>query len=214
MSIRLMCAHDHVLLRVGVIQLFQDEADIEVVAESSSGAELFGKLRETAVDVLLLGMPMPAPLGADLIERIKSTHPDVRVLVLSMHDDILIVLRAMRAGASGHVTTYCAPKTLLGAVRKVATTGRYLDPEVAEKLAYAATSSGTSEIELLLSEREMQILPLIVEGKCIKAIANELSISDKTVSTHKAHILSKLGVHNVPDLVRYVMHSELSDLHP
>ncbi|HEX5363002.1 MAG TPA: response regulator transcription factor [Gallionella sp.] len=208
MRIRLMLADDHELVRSGIIKLLKTSLNIEVVAESSCREELFDTLRAVEVDVLLLGMVMPPIKGADMIARIKSDHPDLRVLVLSMFDDILIALRAMKAGASGYITTYGNPQELFGAVHKVAVTGRYLNPEMAEKLAFVSTVSGGRELELLLSDRERQIMSRIVEGKCIKTIANELSISDKTVSTHKAHILAKLGVHNVPDLVRYVMKNE------
>ena len=118
----------------------------------------------------------------------------------------------MKAGASGYITKNSSPQNLLAAIHKVVATGKYLDSEMAERLAFASSSSpssSSSNLDLMLSEREMQIFRLIVDGKCIKEIANELSISDKTVSTHKAHILAKLGLKSVADLVRYAMQGKL-----
>lgn len=208
MQIRLMFAHEHELLRACIVQLFQADPDILVVAEEGCDTALLHKLRTLYVDVLLLGMSMPTIYEAELIAQIRSVHRDLPVLVLGTHNNTLDVLRVMKAGASGFITTHCAPHVLLGAIRKVATTGQYLDPELAEKLVFSMTSTLPYEMEALLSNRELQILPLIVEGKCIKSIAHQLAISHKTVSMHKANILTKLGLNNVADLVRYVTENE------
>ena len=209
MVTRLMITDDHELVRSGLVQFMSTSSDVQVVAVASCGSELLEKLRSVQVDVLLLDLVMPGICGAELVARVKGAHPGLRILVLSMHNDTQTVLRAMKAGASGYITKNCSPQTLLDAVRKIAATGKYLDPEMAERLAFASSSVDTDDVELTLSEREMQIFRLIVEGKCIKAIANELSISDKTVSTHKAHILAKLGLKSVADLVRYAMQGKL-----
>lgn len=185
------------------------QPDVQVMAEASCGAELLEKLRTVPVDVLTLDLTMPGISGPELVSRFRSAYPDLRILVLSMHNETQTVLRAMKAGASGYITKNCSPQSLLEAIRKVASTGKYLAPEMAERLAFASSTSDASDAELVLSEREMQIFRLIVEGKCIKEIANELSISDKTVSTHKAHILAKLGLKSVADLVRYAMQGKL-----
>lgn len=209
MVTRLMITDDHELVRSGLVQFMATAPDVQVVAEASCGADLLEKLRSVQVDVLLLDLVMPGICGAELVARVRSGNPNLRILVLSMHNDTQTVLRAMKAGASGYITKNCSPQTLLDAVRKIAATGKYLDPEMAERLAFASSSADVDDVELTLSEREMQIFRLIVEGKCIKAIANELSISDKTVSTHKAHILAKLGLKSVADLVRYAMQGKL-----
>lgn len=204
-----MITDDHELVRSGLVQFMATSPDVQVVAEASCGADLLEKLRSVQVDVLLLDLVMPGICGAELVARVRGGNPNLRILVLSMHNDTQTVLRAMKAGASGYITKNCSPQTLLDAVRKIAATGKYLDPEMAERLAFASSSADVDDVELTLSEREMQIFRLIVEGKCIKAIANELSISDKTVSTHKAHILAKLGLKSVADLVRYAMQGKL-----
>lgn len=209
MVTRLMITDDHELVRSGLVQFMSMSPDVKVVAEAGCGSELLEKLRSVQVDVLLLDLVMPGISGAELVARVRSAHPNLRILVLSMHNDTQTVLRAMKAGASGYITKNCSPQTLLEAVRKIAATGKYLDPEIAERLAFASSSPEADDIELTLSERELQIFRLIVDGRCIKEIANELSISDKTVSTHKAHILAKLGLKSVADLVRYAMQGKL-----
>lgn len=211
MVTRLIITDDHELVRSGLVQFMANLADVRVVAEASCGAELLEKLRAVEADVLLLDMTMPGICGAELVARVKGARPGLRILVLSMHADTQTVLRAMKAGASGYITKNSTPEKLIEAVRKVASTGKYLDAEMAEKLAFASSSGRSQEesVDLTLSEREMQVFRLIVEGKCIKEIANDLSISDKTVSTHKAHILAKLGLKSVPDLVRYAIQGKL-----
>lgn len=212
MAIRLMIIDDHDLVRAGLIKCLGVLPDIEIVAEACCGDELLQKLRTTPADLLLLDLAMPGICGTDLIRLIKSTYPALRILVLSMHEDRHVVSCAMKAGASGYICKSCTQATLLEAVRKVRATGKYLNPEMAEQIAFAAYAPATNpgDLDLLLSDRELQIFHMIVDGKCIKEIADELSISDKTVSTHKSHLLFKLGLKNVPDLVRYDMQAKLS----
>lgn len=206
-----MIADDHELVRSGLVQFFSNSPDMQVVGEAGGGGELLEKLRSVAIDVLLLDLTMPGISGTELVARVRSTYPDLRILVLSMHSDTQTVLRAMKAGASGYITKNSSPQNLLKAVQKVVATGKFLDADMAERLAFASSSpsSAPGNLDLVLSERELQIFRLIVDGKCIKEIANELSISDKTVSTHKAHILAKLGLKSVADLVRYAIQGNL-----
>lgn len=209
MAIHLAVADDHELVRAGLIQYLGASPGIEVAAEAASGVELLEKLLATQVDLLLLDMSMPGKNGVDLISHIKSIYPDLLILVLSMHDEVNTVLRAMKAGASGYICKDCSPQTLLDAIRKVVATGRYLSPLMAERLAYASTSPDPGNIELILSDRELEIFRLIVEGKSVSEIAEQLFISDKTVSTHKCNLLCKLELKGVADLVRYAIEHKL-----
>lgn len=209
MAIRLAVTDDHELVRAGLIQYLGASPGIEVAAEAASGVELLEKLRATQVDLLLLDMSMPGKNGVDLISHIKSIYPGLLILVLSMHDEVNTVLRAMKAGASGYICKDCSPQTLLDAIRKVVATGRYLSPLMAERLAYASTSPDPGNIELILSDRELEIFRLIVEGKSVSEIAEQLFISDKTVSTHKCNLLCKLELKGVADLVRYAIEHKL-----
>lgn len=210
MAIRLLITDDYALVREGLVQFLSMSPDIQVVAEANNGDELLEKLPITTPDLLLLDMAMPGKCGVDLVSHIKSRYPDLKILVLSMHDDASIVLRAMKAGASGYISKNCSPQDLLDAIRKVVATGKYLSPQMAEQLAYASAVQDQDDIELILSEREREILRLIVEGKRISEIAEQLFISDKTVSTHKSHLLRKLGLRNVAELVRYALQRELA----
>lgn len=209
MTIRLAIADDHKLVRDGLIQFLSMSMDIQVAADTGNGDELLEKLRVTQIDLLLLDMTMPGKSGVDLIGHIKSFYPGLLILVLSMHSDVNLIMRAMKAGASGYICKDCSPQTLLEAIRKVVATGKYLSPSMAEQLAYASTSPDPGNIGLILSGRELEISRLIVEGKSVSEIANQLFISDKTVSTHKSNLLNKLGLKNIAGLVRYAIEHKL-----
>jgi len=206
---RLMIVDELELVRFALAQLMSKHTEIQVVAEAANGKELLDKLLTAQVDVLLLDMNVPDIAGSDLIAEIRKGYPSLRILVLGTNSAIRIVQRAMKAGASGYITKNSSPTTLFEAIHKVATSGRYLNSEMAERLAFASTDTNINNVESLLSQREMQIYPLLIEGTCIKSIANTLSISDKTVSTHKSHILAKLGIKNVPELVRFSIQNNL-----
>jgi len=209
MAIRLAITDDHHLVRDGLVQYLSMSPDIQIVAEAANGEGILEKLRVTTPDLLLLDMTMPGKSGVDLLGHIKDLYPDMLILVLSMHNEVNMVLRAMKAGASGYICKDCSPQTLLEAIRKVVSTGKYLSPQMAEQLAYASAVPEAENIEHILSARELEIFRLIVEGLDVGDIANQLFISDKTVSTHKSHLLNKLGLKNTAELVRYAMEHQL-----
>jgi DNA-binding NarL/FixJ family response regulator len=209
MTIRLFITDDHDLVRAGLVQYLGAFPDIKVVGEAANGDELLEKLHTTFADMLLLDLIMPGLCGMELISKVKSVFPGLRILVLSMHNEVPVVVRALRAGASGYICKDCKPQTLLEAIRKVSLTGKYISPAMAEQIAFYSSPLDHKPIENSLSERERQIYHLIVVGKNIKEIANELAISDKTVSTHKYNLLNKLGLKNVAELVRYAMQENL-----
>lgn len=140
MVIRLAITDDHELIRAALVQFLGLSPGIEVIAEASSGGELLEKLRATQIDLLLLDMSMPGENGAALIGHIKSIYPDLLILVLSAHNEVNTVMRAMKAGASGYICKDCSPQTLIEAILKVVATGKYLSPLMAEQLAYTSTS--------------------------------------------------------------------------
>jgi len=147
MTIRLVVIDDNELVRTGLVQYLGMSPGIEVVAEAANGIELLEKLRSTSADLLLLDMTMPGISGEDLIKHIKSIYPDLRILVLSMHNEIQVISRAMKAGASGYISKDCPPQVLLEAVRKTIETGKYLNPAIAGQLAYTATLTGSGNPE-------------------------------------------------------------------
>ncbi len=209
MSIRLIITDDHDLVREGLIQYLGLAPDIELVGEAANGDELLERLHTTLADMLLLDLIMPGMCGTELISRIKKTYPGLRILVLSMYNEPRVVLRSLRAGASGYICKDCKPLTLLEAIRKVSLTGKYLNPAMAEQLAFFSGTAESESIEVILSERERQVFHRIVSGKNTKDIAKELEISDKTVSAHKYNLLNKLGLKSVADLVRYAIEEKV-----
>ena len=209
--IRLLIADDHGIVRSGLKQLFALIPDVQVAGEAASGAEVMQCLRQDPVDLLLLDLNMPGINGADLIARVKAHHSDLPILVFTMHNEPLVAARVLQAGADGYITKDCETDILLAAVRKVAAHGHYMDPGIAEKMVFDAASTNARLPHTLLSERELQVLRLLITGLGVNDIASQLAISGKTVSTHKARLLEKLNLTNMAELMRYAMHNGLLD---
>lgn len=208
--IRLMIADDHTIVREGLKQLFALVADIKVVGVATSGAAVLEALRHDAADLLLLDMTMPGISGVELITRVRAQNPEQKILVLSMHNEPQIARRALSAGAAGYLTKDSDPEVLLAAIRRVAGGGRFIDPGLAEAMVFAATGDNGAATHEQLSEREQQILRLLVRGRSVNEIADELVISNKTVSTHKSRLMQKLNLQNNAELVRYGVEHGLS----
>ena len=207
--IRLMVADDHRIMREGLKQLFALVKDFCVVTEAENGAQVLELLRHTEIDILLLDMTMPGSSGEDLIGRIHAHYPKLPILILSMHNEAHIAQRALRAGASGYMTKDHDPETLLAAIRKVSGGGRYLDPELAEQIALQSSGLSPESPSQALSAREFQILRMLARGLSVNQIAEQLVISNKTVSTHKTRLMEKMGFATSTDLVRYALNQGL-----
>ncbi|MAY75188.1 response regulator [Pseudomonas sp. NPDC047963] len=205
--IRLLIADDHAIMREGLKQLIGLDSLLQVSAEAENGAQVLERLREAEYDLLLLDMSMPGISGEALIARVHTGHAKLPILVLSMHNEPQIALRALRAGASGYLTKDHNPETLLAAIHRVAKGGRYIDPRLAEQIALANTDP-EQPVEAL-SDREFQILRLLGQGLSVNQIADQLVISNKTVSTHKTRLMKKMGFQSNADIVRYAMNQGL-----
>lgn len=203
--IRLVIADDHAIVRGGLKQIFAMVPDFEVVGEAVNGSEVLDCLRLAPFDLLLLDLNMSGISGADLIKRVKAHRSDLPVLVLSMHNEPQVAARMLRAGAAGYITKDCEPDILLAAIRKVAANGRYIAPELAEKMVFDVTSTGQRLPHSLLSNREYEVFDLLISGKSVNEIATQLAISNKTVSTHKVRLMEKMNLSNMADLLRYAM---------
>jgi DNA-binding NarL/FixJ family response regulator len=201
--IRVLIADDHVIVRSGLKQLFELMGDIAVVGEATNGDEVLEVLRQKEFDLILLDLTMPGLSGVNLITRIRASYEKVPVLVLSMHNELQIAKRVLQAGASGYVTKGSEQDTLMAAIRKVAAGGRFIDPGVAEQMMFEKPLTREALPHERLSERELHIMKLIAAGKSINDIADELFISNKTVSTHKARLMQKLNFLSNAELVRY-----------
>lgn len=207
--IRLLLADDHALFREGLKHLLSLTNDIAVVSEAADGAQVLDALQLISCDLVLLDMTMPGIAGAELISRILAMHPGQPILMLSMHNDPLVIRKALGAGAKGYLTKDSDPSVLLAGIRRVAGGGRYIDPALAEVLAFDVCDVNGSQRHKLLSAREYQILSQLAQGKAVRRIAEELSVSEKTVSTHKKNIMKKMGFTNGIDLIRYALDAQL-----
>jgi DNA-binding NarL/FixJ family response regulator len=154
-------------------------------------------------------MSMPGISGEDLLFRIRAHYQLLPILVLSMHNEVPIALRALRAGALGYLTKDSDPETLLLAIRRVAAGGRYIDTGLAEQIAFTASGLGPHCEHDTLTDREQQVMRLLARGLSVMRIAADLAISHKTVSTHKARLMEKMGFTSTADIVRYAMTQRL-----
>jgi two-component system, NarL family, invasion response regulator UvrY len=208
--IRLLIADDHTLFRQGLRQLLAEQTDLKVVAEAANHIEIFEQLRKSLIDVAIIDFSMPGRDGAELIEEIKSFKADLPVLVLTMHSHEQYASRTLKAGASGYITKDCAAEQVVSAIHKLAQGGHYVSPHIAERLAMQFARKGDSEApHTSLSDREFKIFEMLVQGKTGNQIAEELSISKKTVSTHKVRLLKKMNLRNDFDLFNYAIEHRL-----
>jgi DNA-binding NarL/FixJ family response regulator len=213
--IRVLVADDHTIVREGLKQLLGAADGLEVVGEARDGFEVLKQMREADFDVLLLDMSMPGKSGIELIKQVRSAKPRLRILVLTMHAEQQYAIRAIRAGASGYLTKESAARQLVDAIRKVAGGGAFISAEVAQQLALAAMPNAAAGLpHEALSDREFQIFRLIAEGKSPSEIAQMLSLSVKTVSTHKSNVLQKMGMAGTVELIRYAIAHKLVEGEP
>ena len=204
---KIILADDHTIVRSGLKDILARVPEFELIGEANNGNEVLELLQHKKPNLLLTDLSMPGISGADLIHRIKSQYPTLPVLVLTMMNDAQMATRIIKAGADGYITKDCSPEELISAIRKIAAGGKYIDPMLAEQMLF-----NTDEQESLhgtLSNRELDVLRLMLQGTSANHIAEQLSISNKTVSTHKAKILRKMGMSNTTDLVRYAVQHDL-----
>ncbi|WP_374482800.1 response regulator [Zoogloea sp.] len=210
--IRLMLADDHSIVRTGLKQVLSDAPEFSVCAEAATGDEVITQVRQSPPDLLLLDMSMPGRSGIELIKQLKSEYPRLPILVLSMHKEEQYAVRAIKAGAAGYLTKEHAGEELIGALRKVAGGGVFISPAVAERLALEYSARHNELPHTTLSDREYQIFQMIVAGATITAISERLSLSVKTVSTHKSRILQKMGMSSSAELIHYAIEHQLVEL--
>lgn len=209
--VRILVADDHALVRQGLRQVLATTSDLSLVDEAKNAWEVIERVRNGGIDVLLLDMSMPGPSGVELIRRVRSEAPRVHVLVLSMHADVQIASRAIKAGASGYLTKDSEPEQLLDAIRKVGSGGNFIDPSLATRLIFESGNTSAEAPHSNLSNREYQVFLALVHGRGLVDIAEELRLSPKTVSTHKFRLMQKIGVESVSDLVRYAIRQGLTE---
>jgi DNA-binding NarL/FixJ family response regulator len=200
---------DHPIVRSGLQAILAAAGDIEVAGCAAGFADLVQRLREAPCRVLLLDMEMPGKHGMEILPMVRREFPHVQVLVLSIYPEDQYAVRAFRAGACGYLNKNSAPERLVEAVRTVAAGRRFVSPEVSELLAQAVAADHERAPHELLSDREFQVLRLIVAGRRLSEIAAELSLSPKTVSVYRARIMEKMQLGSNVELARYAEKNNL-----
>ncbi len=212
--IRILLADDHGIVREGLKQILARTEDLRVTGEARDGTEALRLVRDETWDLLLTDLSMPGRSGLELLRLVREEAPRLPILVLSMHEEQQYAVRAMRAGAAGYLNKDSAPEHLVAAIRKVVSGGLFITPEVAEALAAGLVPGANAAPHTLLSDREFQVFKRIARGETLTGIGQELHLSVKTVSTHKTHLMEKLGLENQAQIVRYAIEHRLLDDRP
>lgn len=198
---RILLVDDHAVVRAGFKTLLENQGDMSVIAEAESGEAACRQFIEHGPDVVIMDLSMPGVGGIEAIRRIVSRQSAARVLVFSMHEDTLFVEQALQAGARGYIGKSSAPVVLVEAVRQIASGNIYIDPDIAQRLAFQRTK-GTDSPFQVLTTREFEIVCLLAEGLSVNAIANRLALSYKTVANYATQIKSKMEVSTTSELTR------------
>ena len=196
-------------MRHGLKQILADEFKRATFGEASTGQEVLNKVWNDKWDVVMLDITMPGRGGLEVLKEIKKACPKLPVLVLSMHPEDQFAVRVLKAGASGYMTKESAPEELVGAIKKVVSGGRHVSSSLAELMAAYISIDAKRPAHEVLSNREFQVMRLIASGKTVSAIARELSLSVRTVSTYRTRILEKTGMKNNAELTHYAIQNNL-----
>lgn len=208
--IRVLVVDDHAILREGICSLLERYDDIAVVGEAANGGEALSRVDALRPDIVLMDLAMPEMDGLEATRRLRKSHPEVKVLILTQHDNQEYIAPALQAGAVGYVLKRSGGREVIAAIRQVYEQGAFLAPGVAAEIIRDYTAGPTASWpHARLTEREREVLRLVVAGKSNKEIAQQLVISPKTASVHRTNIMEKLGVRNSAELVRYVMEHRL-----
>ena len=206
---RVILCDDHALIRRGIRDTLAEQPDMQIVGEAGEYGELRTLLRSTSCDVLVLDISMPGRSGLDVLHVLKDEGSPILVLIVSMYPEDQYALRALRAGAYGYVNKGADPAQIVAAVRMVAQGRKYITAEMAQMLVESLTTPAPEAPHEKLSDRELQTLTMIASGKRLSDIAEELSLSPKTVSVYRARVLEKLGMANNSELTVYAIRNGL-----
>jgi len=206
--IRILIADDHPVVRRGLRQIVEDEADMSVGGEAANAEEAREQVHADCCDVLVLDLSMPGSQGIDLLQELHGERPELPILVLSIHPEDQYALRCLKAGARGYVHKQSAGEELVGAIRAVIAHRRYLSDALAESLLHEAGPDRRAPHETL-STREYQVLTRLAGGSTVTDIAAEMKLSVKTVSTYRARMLDKLGIGSNAEATRYALEHQL-----
>jgi two-component system, NarL family, response regulator NreC len=209
MSVKVFLADDHPIVRQGLRRMLEMEPDFQVIAESGNGLETLQMVEQLKPDVLIVDLMMPGLNGLEVTRQVTQRVPRIRVIILSMHQDDAYVLQALRCGAIGYVLKDSSPNELAEAIRNVNQGRRFLSEKLSSRLIDSMVRNAEEESQIdayeQLTDREREVLQLILEGNTAAEIAKRLSISPRTAEAHRANLLHKLGITNQVDLFRYAV---------
>jgi DNA-binding NarL/FixJ family response regulator len=207
--INIYIVDDHEIIREGLKKILREEPDLKVVGEAQSGDDVIKNIKNIDCDIMLLDMNMPGRSGLELLTDLKELKPNLHILVLSIHPEDKFALRTLKAGASGYLCKDTALDELVIAIRKVHTKGRYLSTNLAEQLAFDYMPDKSQLPHESLSNREQEIMYMLVSGKKVKDIAKELNLSISTVFTYRVRIFEKLNIKGNVELTHYALNNKL-----
>jgi DNA-binding NarL/FixJ family response regulator len=206
---KILLVEDHIVVRQGIKALLSDEPDIEIVGEADNGREALPLVSKLQPDVVLMDISMPGLNGIEATRQIRQRYADVKVVILSMHANEEYVFQVLRAGASGYVLKQSDSSEVLTAIRAALAGGSFLSPPISRAViddyVHRAEARGREDDMDLLTSREREVLQLLAEGASNREIAEQLSISIKTVETHRSNMMNKLAVKSKTDLVKYAL---------
>jgi DNA-binding NarL/FixJ family response regulator len=208
-TIRVFIADDHAIVREGLKQILAESPDIIVAGEAENGLDAIKLFRKSKCHVMLLDISMPDRSGIDVLKQVKKENPEIAVLMLSMHREDQYAIRSLKAGAAGYLTKQSAPRELVTAIRQVAAGQKYVSAALAQALASQVGEDHETPVHETLSDREYQTLMRIASGKTVSEIAQELSLSVKTISEYRARLLVKMKLKNSAELTHYAIRNQL-----
>jgi len=203
--IKVMLVDDHDLVRTGIKRLLEDHPNINIVGEATSGEQALELITENDPDVVLMDINMPGIGGLEATRKLLQRKPKLKIIVVTMHEDDMFAQRLLKAGAMGYLTKGAKVDEILLAVEAVMANQRYLCPSIAQQIALSQMAEEESSPFDSLSERELQVLLMMMDGQSISAISEKLCLSPKTVSTYRTRLYAKLGVQNDIELARLAL---------
>jgi len=209
--VKILIADDHAVVREGLKQILSESSDMVVTAEASTGPEVLEKIGKDDFDLVVLDIAMPGRGGLDILKEIKNKKPRLPVLILSMYPEEQYAVRVLKAAASGYMTKESAPHELVKAIQQISKGKKYVSPSLAEKLALDLEITTGRPLHESLSDREYQVMCMIASGKTLKEIAEQLSLSIKTISTYRSRILEKMNMKSNAELTHHAIKNRLVD---
>ncbi|KXS33704.1 MAG: Two component transcriptional regulator, LuxR family [Candidatus Gallionella acididurans] len=202
---RILVVDDHALIRKGLKLILDETLDLQVTGEAESGVQAISMAREQRYDLILLDISLPDKHGIDVLKQLKLDHPDIRVIMLSMHPEDHYGVRSLKAGALGYLNKQSAPDQLVDAIRQVLSGQKYISKSMAEQLLNSLIGESRELLHQTLSNREYQTLCLISSGRTLSEIADSMTLSPKTVSVYRTRMLEKMGFKNNAEAIHYAI---------